>query len=113
MVRRTLRDMEPLEPNASPDDDEVDDALVESERMFIGVQTAIDIVLVALVLLLALGVYGSIESFEDNTGASLEWYDYFRVPAVEMTGLLIATTIVFAVRCALRVVRAVVTAVDL
>ena len=92
------------------DEQEFEDELLnESEQRIRSVELLINIVLAMLVVTLAVtGVASavSVDERSDQFGSSAEWYDYVRIVVVEVAPLLIATVIVFALRCIVGIVRA-------
>ena len=99
------------------DEQEFEDELLnESEQRIRSVELLINIVLAMLVVTLAVtGVASavSVDERSDQFGSSAEWYDYVRIVVVEVAPLLIATVIVFALRCIVGIVRAILAALDL
>ena len=96
--------------------DREDELLNVSEQRFRSVELLVNIVLAALVITLAVSIVASalsVDEQRDQFGSSVDWYDYVRVVVVEVAPLLIATVIVFAPRCSVGIVRAIVAALDL
>ncbi len=106
-----------MDAGAPEPTDDADLDLELSERRLTNAQFTVDAVLFLLVVVLAISFYASIDNMRELRGqlvpGDTEWFDYLRVGIGENGSLLITASIVFGLRCAITVVRAVLEVLDI